>query len=204
MSDSSGPETAALFAEKLIRMRENDFSVRQSLLDAGELYGGYHPRMEAVHRENAGALREIIDRIGYPTIEKVGADASDAAWLIVQHAIGEPDFMRKIYGILQSLPEGAVDPKDIAFLEDRIHMYEGKPQRYGTQFDFDDSGILSPVAFDDLNAVNRRRAALGMNSLEERTDEIRREQNSTPSPDELKEQRAACHEWLVKTGWRKR
>ena len=148
-------------AARLIRMREEDLALRQSLLDAGELLDGYHPRMEAMHRSHAESLREIIARIGYPTVRKVGADASNAAWLIVQHAIGEPDFMREICARLRSLAPEDADPRNAAFLEDRIRMYEGRPQLYGTQFDFDDSGVLSPVPFDDREAVNRRRAALG-------------------------------------------
>ena len=83
-------------------------------------------------------------------------------------------------------------------------MYEGRPQLYGTQFDFDDSGVLSPVPFDDREAVNRRRAALGMNSLEERTEEIRRAQGGdwVLPPEELKRYRAAYRKWLAATGWR--
>lgn len=191
-------------AERLIRMREEDFALRQSLLDAGGLLDGYHPRMEAMHRSHAESLRGIIARIGYPTVRKVGADASNAAWLIVQHAIGEPDFMREICARLRSLAPEDADPRNAAFLEDRIRMYEGRPQLYGTQFDFDDSGVLSPVPFDDREAVNRRRAALGMNSLEERTEEIRRAQGGDRvlPPEELKRYRAAYRKWLAATGWR--
>ncbi len=192
-------------ADCLIRMREEDSALRQSLLNAGELAGGCHPRMEAMHRSHAEVLREIIARIGYPTVRKVGAEASNAAWLIVQHAIGEPDFMREIRALLRTLSPEDADPRNAAFLEDRIRMYEGRPQLYGTQFDFDDSGVLSPVPFDDREAVNRRRAALGMNSLEERTEEIRHAPGGDRmmTPEELDRYRIAYRKWLEVTGWRK-
>jgi hypothetical protein len=32
-----------------------------------------------------------------------------------------------------------------AMLEDRIRAFEGRPQRYGTQFDWDANGEPSPV-----------------------------------------------------------
>lgn len=48
---------------------------------------------------------EIIDTIGYPTIAKVGKAASEAAWLIVQHAISEPKLMKRCYGLLTQYPE---------------------------------------------------------------------------------------------------
>ena len=38
---------------------------------------------------------EIINATGYPTIDKVGKEASEATWLIIQHSIGQPEFMKK-------------------------------------------------------------------------------------------------------------
>ncbi|MDF2934230.1 MAG: hypothetical protein K0R36_3561, partial [Chryseobacterium sp.] len=34
----------------------------------GELGNGYHPEMEKLHKENAQYLKNIIERIGFPTI----------------------------------------------------------------------------------------------------------------------------------------
>ncbi|MFN8459386.1 MAG: hypothetical protein U0401_32835 [Anaerolineae bacterium] len=54
----------------------------------GTLFEGYHPRMEAVHRHNAARLREII-----AAQAGQGSDLSaQAAWRIVQHAIGGRPF----------------------------------------------------------------------------------------------------------------
>ena len=150
-----------MIAEELVRRREHDFSVRERLLEAGRLNDGYDPEMEAVHLGNAAWLEAVVEKYGYPTIGRVGADASNAAWLIIQHAISRPAFLRRMLAVLRSLPEHEADPKNAAYLEDRIRMYEGKPQRYGTQFDRDDDGLLSPVPCDDPALVDRRRAALG-------------------------------------------
>ncbi|WP_176013853.1 DUF6624 domain-containing protein [Victivallis sp. Marseille-Q1083] len=190
-------------ARELIQRREHDFAVRQQLLEAGRLYDGYCPEMEQLHRENSSRLEAIIDVIGYPTIAKVGADASNAAWLIIQHAIGRPDFMRKMLRLLRRLPAGEISPRDLAYLEDRINMYEGKPQRYGTQFDWDDDGRMAPVACDDLAAVDRRRRKLGLCPLAEQTDRFRREQDFIPDRETLARHRRQYHDWLVQTGWRR-
>ena len=53
--------------------------------------------MEAVHKANTARLGEIIDQIESPTRSKVGEEASEAAWLVVHYAIGEPAFMKKCY-----------------------------------------------------------------------------------------------------------
>jgi len=46
-------------------------------------------------------LNDIIEKIGYPTVEKVGEEASEAAWLIIEHSIGQPNFMRKCAELLE-------------------------------------------------------------------------------------------------------
>jgi hypothetical protein len=45
-------------------------------------------------RKNAQRLKEIIKGIGWPTISKVGVEASWAAWLIAQHADHNPRFQK--------------------------------------------------------------------------------------------------------------
>lgn len=57
-----------------------------------------------------------------------------AAWFIAQHAIGEPDFQREALTLVQDkVKQGKVPAAQEAHLFDRIAMYEGRPQRYGTQ-----------------------------------------------------------------------
>lgn len=76
---------------ELVAMAENDLSVREELIADGSLASqGYHPRMEAVHKRNASRLALIIDRYGWPGISLVGEDGARAAWLVAQHAIGNP------------------------------------------------------------------------------------------------------------------
>src|SRR5688500_12493537 len=77
---------------ELLSLREEDMRVREQLSADGSLFEGYHPHMEAVHRHNAARLREIIGEYGWPGASLVGTDGAEAAWLIVQHAISEPEF----------------------------------------------------------------------------------------------------------------
>lgn len=142
---------------ELIAMQERDLSVRERLLEDGSLFDGYNVEMEAVHRENAARLREIIAEIGWPTISRVGAAASDAAWLIVQHSIGEPQFMRDCLRLISDAGED-VNPQHLAYLHDRICTFEGRPQRYGTQFD--ENMRMCPV--EDASTVNGLRSGIGL------------------------------------------
>ena len=189
-------------AAELIRMKQHDLEVRRRLLAEGKLFDGYAPEMERVHLEQSRRLEEIIEETGYPVIGKVGKEASNAAWLLIQHAISRPDFMKRMLALLKSLPPGEVDARNLAFLEDRIRMYEGKPQLYGTQFDWDENGRLAPVLCDDPGRVNQRRKKLGMPSLEEQTDRFRKEQDFFPDRAFLEQHRKKYRSWLIETGWR--
>jgi hypothetical protein len=82
---------------------------------------------------------------------------------------------------------------------------EGKPQRYGTQFDWDVDGNLSPNLYDDLTKVNERRKAIGLNTLEEQTETIRRQvenENQSP-PTDYENRKQEMEEWKRNVGWTK-
>lgn len=191
-------------AEKIISLKNADLQLWNKLIQSGQLGNGYNEEMEKLHNSNAKELRDIVDKIGYPTINKVGKEASEAAWLVIQHAIAQPDFMRKCAQLLEdAVRENTADPKNLAYLTDRIAVFEGKPQMYGTQFDWDEKGELSPNPYDDLGKVNQRRKSIGLNTLEEQTESIRRrvknENQSSPSDYEKRQQE--MNRWREKVGW---
>jgi len=191
-------------ATKIIALKNADLELRDRLMQTGQLNEGYNEEMAQLHNQNAAALNEIIDTIGYPTTSKVGKEASEATWLVIQHAIGQPAFMKKCAGLLEEAVEkNQANPKSLAYLTDRIAVFEGKPQRYGTQFDWDENGVLSPNPADDLNEVNQRRKSIGLNTLAEQTEIIRRnakEENHSP-PVDLAERRRGYEAWRREVGW---
>ncbi len=125
-----------IIANKIIELKNRDLKLRDKLLKEGKLSDGYHADMEALHNCNAKILNQIIDDIGYPTIEKIGFEANEAAWLIIQHAISQPRFMKKCAKLLEdAVNQGKAHSAKLAYLSDRISVFEGRPQLYGTQFD---------------------------------------------------------------------
>lgn len=184
-------------------MAENDLSVREELIADGSLGSqGYHPRMEVVHKNNAARLTTIIDQHGWPGKSLVGEDGAWAAWLIAQHAISNPTFMRQcLYLLKQADSKNEVFPWQAAMLEDRVRMYEGKPQIYGTQFQPDKNGELISYPIEDPEYVNDRRRTIGLNTLEERAAELRNQsahENVSLPPDWEEE----YERWLYLVGWR--
>lgn len=183
-----------MFDDELLSMAAYDLKVRQRLLDEGKLTGGYNPEMESVHRRNAARLREIVGEIGWPTISKVGPEASEAAWLIVQHSIGEPELMRASLAMMTAASDD-VDPKHIAYLHDRICVFEGRPQRYGTQFD--ENMRMCPV--EDRTEVNRLRRTVG---LAEHSDDVILDVHDGSAADDGAD-RTEYEQWRKKAGWTK-
>ncbi|TFB28484.1 DUF6624 domain-containing protein [Pedobacter alluvionis] len=162
--------------------------------------------MKELHNENAKILNDIIDAFGYPTIDKVGKEANEAAWLVIQHSIGQPQFMKKCAKLLEiAVSESKADSKSLAYLTDRIAVFEGKPQLNGTQFDWDENGNLSPNLFDELNKVNERRKSIGLNTLEEQTEILRRQvidENQSP-PKDFEKRKQEIEQWKKNVGWTK-
>lgn len=191
-------------AEEIIALKNADLELREKLIKNGKLFDGYNKEMEALHIKNADILNEIIEKIGYPTIEKVGREANDAAWLVIQHSISKPEFMKKCAVLLEkAVKENQVDAKQFAYLSDRIAVFEDRPQLYGTQFDWDENGEMNPKPFDELEKVNDRRKTIGLNSLPEQIEIIRKQiiTENQKTPANLKERNKQADEWRKKIGW---
>lgn len=192
-----------VLSRELVAMADEDFAVRDELVADGSLaIHGYHPRMEAVHKKNAARLAAIIEQDGWPIVSLVGEKGAWAAWLIAQHDIGEPAFMRQSLSLLkQAAANGETLLWQVAMLEDRIRMFEGKPQLYGTQFEPNAQGEFVPYLIEDSEGVNARRLAVGLNTLEERSAEMnaQRASENVPMPHDAE---AQYLKWLRAVGWR--
>lgn len=109
-------------------------------------------------------IKNILSEIGLPTITKVGKKASYNAWLLVQHS-RDLKFQKEYLELLKQ-NEKDVNPANIAYLEDRVLMYEGKHQIYGTQFVLnEETGKMELYQIADAENVNVRRAKYGMRPL---------------------------------------
>ncbi|WP_160139717.1 DUF6624 domain-containing protein [Chryseobacterium sp. c4a] len=182
-----------LFEKEIIRLADDDLEIREKLLAEGKLTEGYHQEMERVHRANAQRLREIINEIGFPTLSKVGAKASDAAWLIIQHSIGEPEFMKECYKMMEANSHD-IHLKNKAYLYDRIQVFQGKPQKYGTQLIA--GGIPYPV--EDKESLNNEREKMNLPPLSNKEIHQIPDQAEIPEIDSRDEEYL---KWRKKVGW---
>jgi hypothetical protein len=184
---------------ELLRMAEHDRAVRAELAADGSLFEGYHPRMEQVHRHNAARLREVIAGHGWPGRALVGEDGAEAAWRIAQHAVGEPDFMRLCRDLLdEASGRGEVPRWQFAYTDDRVRVFEGRPQRYGTQLRDGPDGP-EPHPLEDADWVDELRRSLGLAALADILAEARK--SPPPKPKDQAARDAAELAWRKRVGW---
>jgi hypothetical protein len=126
----------------------------------------------SVDAENTLAMKHIVGAIGWPTVSRVGEEASFAAWLLVQHADHDPVFQQRCVDLMKQANEGDVSKRDIAYLEDRVRVNTGKGQLYGTQFEEteNEEGVVvayGPKPIEDIAHLDERRASVGLEPFEE-------------------------------------
>lgn len=188
---------------ELLAMGAEDFRVRDELIASNELGGAYVPRIEALHIKNADRLRKLIAQHGWPNEGVAGDEGAKAAWLIAQHAIGEPEFQRQALHLLNACAaDGRVPAWHAAYLEDRIAMQEGRAQRYGTQWmDEARDGRIRPWKLADPEHIDELRASVGLEPLRpipEAGPDLPFQQR-----EDMEQNYRWWDEWLVSKGWRK-
>ena len=197
MAEVKEPELRA----ELLAMRQEDEELHTRLSEAAALTGHYVPSLRAVHEKNAARLREILSEYGWPDESRVGPEGAYAAWLIIQHGIGDPNLQRAVLPLLeQEAAAGRVPRWQAAYLEDRIAMYERRPQSFGTQW-LDDprDGRTRPWPIQEPGKVDGLRAGMGLRplaaiaeagpDLPEAEQELRREN------------RRWWQDWIMSRGW---
>jgi hypothetical protein len=191
--------------EELLSMRDADLNMRSRLIAEGRLFGGYNEDMALLHKQHAARFREILSAYGWPGRSIAGEEGCGAAWLVLQHAILDPPLMRSAQPMLEKAVHcGEAPPAYLAYLVDRIRTLQGQAQVYGTQHDWDDSGMMSPLPIEHAEGVGGRRAELGMEPLSSHTARLRKQAllDGESAPADLEAHRRGGHEWARSLGWR--
>jgi hypothetical protein len=110
---------------------------------------------------------KILDKYGWLGKSRVGDNANQALWLVIQHA--ELSMQETYLPLLKkSVEMGESEGWHQAFLEDRILMRNKKNQLYGSQATWDKTiGKMKIYPIDDVRNVNKRREQIGLEPIEE-------------------------------------
>ncbi|HEY4262824.1 MAG TPA: DUF6624 domain-containing protein [Schlesneria sp.] len=130
------------------------------------IFNSLKRRLEDADSQNLFWLKEIVTKHGWPSKSLVGGQGAKDAWILVQHADTDRDFQQKCLDQMKALPKDEVDPRDTAYLTDRVLVGTGKQQLYGTQVIIK-NGKFVPNPIENPDKVDERRKAIGMESLQE-------------------------------------
>lgn len=162
-------------SERLVRMGRLDQSWRaiaarldRSALDPDERrsvdYALFQIGREVDHPHQQ-ALIEMLPPEGWFLRSQYGDEASNAAFLIVQHA--DVDLQERFLPVLEPLAaSGEVEGRAYAMMFDRVALRRDRAQRYGSQV-VCENGRYVPYRLEEPNRVDELRAQLGMNTMAE-------------------------------------
>jgi hypothetical protein len=163
--------------------------------DDTEKFKAFTKEVIAADRRHTARMREIVNQFGWPTYDLVGKGPSNSAWLIVQHADRNPLFQARCLPLLEeAVKNQQANPRNYAYLYDRVQVSQGRKQRYATQSSTNNGlteGQFYPLE-DEFN-VQKNREAMGV------TRSVKEYANSMgfdytiPTPEEAKEREAQLH-----------
>lgn len=121
-----------------------------------------------VWRGNTQWLKTIVARRGWFTTSRDGEEADKAAWLIVQHSDHDPAFQEQVLLILEGLrAKGDTNPRNYAYLYDRVADNAGRKQRFATQGRCVGPGDWQPFPVEDQANIEAIRKQAGLPPLSE-------------------------------------
>lgn len=124
-------------------------------------------KMRAQDEENKKLVVEILEKRGWPGKSLVGQQASQAVFLVIQHA--DKATMEKYLPLLrEAAAKGEASKSSLALMEDRVRMYNGQPQLYGSQMRMNpETKKYELYQVEDEANLDKRRAEMGLGPISE-------------------------------------
>jgi hypothetical protein len=166
----------SVLRDELLEMGRRDQEVRERMIPllkaatpgepfTGELKAVVDEQTE-IDQANTQRIVEIIDEFGWPGPDLVGPEASGAVQIMLQHADLE-SLQRLLPDFRQAVANGQASRSQLAMVEDQIRVEQGLEQTYGTEVVTGPDGVTRVYPIEDPEHVDERRAAIGLQPLED-------------------------------------
>ncbi|UVD79344.1 tetratricopeptide repeat protein [Myroides albus] len=147
---------------------DRDQSIRKQYNQTQSIHGNYSNELKAVSDEmkkidqaNLQEVEAILVKHGWLGADQIGYKANKTLFLVIQHA--DLTVQQKYQTMIaDALKKGKVDAKDYATMADRIAMYEGRKQIYGTQVVSIEKGEILLWPIEDIGKINELRKQMGI------------------------------------------
>jgi hypothetical protein len=122
-------------------------------------------RMNETDSINVIKIKEIINTFGWLGADSIGKRGNSTLFLVIQHA--DQVTQEKYLPILrEAVSHGKAKASNLALMEDRVLLGQGKKQIYGTQIGMDNQTQLYYVSpLEDPDNVDKRRAKVGLEPM---------------------------------------
>jgi hypothetical protein len=157
--------------QKLAQIEQQDQQIRTDIMAVGMDSKEAIPlfqRMRQVDSVNQIYVRHLLATSGWPARSQVGEAGARTIFLVVQHS-NRAFIAQQLPALRRLVKQGEASPTDAALMEDRLRMFSGKKQQYGTQTaDWvrrDGTLVIWPIQHPAQ--VNQRRQRLGFTTTVE-------------------------------------
>ncbi len=160
--------TLAEISNELIAMHNRDRLLVRESIDPNHQSDQNIALINAIDLAHTARLKEIVDYIGWPTRGTVGLEATEGAYLVIQHSGNDTEFQARCLDMMHDLAQrGELPAQYVALLTDRIRVFNNQPQLYGTQMTLakDANGVMRPVPSSEIESpeqLNDRRTQMGL------------------------------------------
>ena len=167
-------ETMQEIAAQLEKMSDAEQEIRRILVDSigftSPEAAPYKKEMKRIDSINQRYLVKVLDTHGWIHRDSIGKKAARAMFLIIQHS--EPETLGKYFPMFKAMADkGGASKTQACLMEDRLLMWNGKKQIYGTQASSnvrsDDMGKVVIWPIENPEEVNELRKAIGFSSTVE-------------------------------------
>ncbi|MBV4358252.1 DUF6624 domain-containing protein [Pinibacter aurantiacus] len=161
----------AITLDSILTDDQHDRMNVQTIMD---LYGPQSKQLDSLNKRityydsiNLIKVKQIIDTYGWPGSDVVGFEGNLAIFLVIQHAdlATQEKYLPMVRDAVKT---GKARAGDLALLEDRVLTRNGKAQIYGSQLrQIPNTNKYEFYPIEDEANVNKRRAAIGLQPLED-------------------------------------
>ncbi|MEO8150823.1 MAG: DUF6624 domain-containing protein [Bacteroidia bacterium] len=159
---------------QLDKVFDDDQKYRQQLFDTSNKYGNDSREAKEIWKiidekdaANVIKVTKILDKHGWLGPDVIWDKGNMTLFLVIQHA--DAKTQEKYLPVMrEAVKNGKAQSSQLALLEDRVALSQGKKQIYGSQINMDEKTgkyIIAPI--EDETNVNERRASVGLGPLED-------------------------------------
>lgn len=124
-------------------------------------------KMNETDSINLIKVKEIINNYGWLGREEVGQTGNNTLFLVIQHADSATQ-VNYLPLMRRAVQDGKAEASQLALLEDRVALIQGREQIYGSQIGVDEeTGEHYVLPLIDPSNVDKRRASVGLQPLSE-------------------------------------